>query len=92
MIAFFVCMCMYRLEIAFTGKTIGILAKSSKTLADAVLSVLQKHQLRPQDAVITVVSIILYAAFSNSSILDDYLLTMLRLLWQLEVTLHNNFL
>ncbi|KAM9497064.1 regulator of G-protein signaling 14a isoform 1-T1 [Clarias gariepinus] len=44
----------FTLEIAFTGKTIGILAKSSKTLADAVLSVLQKHQLRPQDAVITV--------------------------------------
>ncbi|MCI4381570.1 hypothetical protein PGIGA_G00253570 [Pangasianodon gigas] len=44
----------FTLEIVFTGKTIGIMAKSSKTLGDAVFSVLQKHQLRPQDAVITV--------------------------------------
>ncbi|XP_060743140.1 regulator of G-protein signaling 14a isoform X2 [Tachysurus vachellii] len=43
----------FTLEIAFTGKTIGIMAKSSKTLGDAVSSVLQKHELRPQDAVIT---------------------------------------
>ncbi|TSQ35266.1 Regulator of G-protein signaling 14 [Bagarius yarrelli] len=43
----------FTLEILFTGKTIGIMAKSSKTLGDAVASVLQKHQLQPQDAVIT---------------------------------------
>lgn len=51
-------LCMCRLEIMFTGKTIGIVAKSSKTLGDAVFSVLEKHQLRPQDAVITVVCIV----------------------------------
>ncbi|KAG7324459.1 hypothetical protein KOW79_012475 [Hemibagrus wyckioides] len=43
----------FTLEIVFTEKTIGIMAKSSKTLGDAVYSVLQKHQLQPQDAVIT---------------------------------------
>ncbi|XP_053498444.1 regulator of G-protein signaling 14a isoform X2 [Ictalurus furcatus] len=44
----------FMLEIVFTGKTIGIVAKSSKTLGDAISSVLQKHQLRLQDAIITV--------------------------------------
>ncbi|XP_060771223.1 regulator of G-protein signaling 14a isoform X1 [Neoarius graeffei] len=44
----------FTLEIVFTGKTIGIVAKSSKTLGDAISSVLQKHHVRPQDAVITV--------------------------------------
>ncbi|KAI5626788.1 regulator of G-protein signaling 14, partial [Silurus asotus] len=43
----------FTLEIVFTGKTIVIMAKSSKTLADAVSSVLQKQQLRQQDAIIT---------------------------------------
>ncbi|XP_047675772.1 regulator of G-protein signaling 14a isoform X2 [Tachysurus fulvidraco] len=43
----------FTLDIVLTGKTIGIMAKSSKTLGDAVSSVLQKHELRPQDAVIT---------------------------------------
>ncbi|GAA6094542.1 regulator of G-protein signaling 14a isoform X2 [Tachysurus ichikawai] len=43
----------FTLEIVLTGKTIGIMAKSSKTLGDAISSVLQKHELRPQDAVIT---------------------------------------
>lgn len=52
------CLCTCRLEIVFTGKTIGIVAKSSKTLGDSVSSVLQKHQLQPQDAVITVVCIV----------------------------------
>ncbi|CAM4618270.1 unnamed protein product [Leuciscus chuanchicus] len=41
------------LEIVFLGRTIGIIAKSSKTLGDAISSVLQKHQLRPQDVQIT---------------------------------------
>ncbi|XP_072524328.1 regulator of G-protein signaling 14a isoform X2 [Salminus brasiliensis] len=42
------------LEVVFTGKTSGIVAKSSKTVGDALTSVLQKHNLRPQDAVVTV--------------------------------------
>uniref|UniRef100_A0A671K915 Regulator of G-protein signaling 14-like n=1 Tax=Sinocyclocheilus anshuiensis TaxID=1608454 RepID=A0A671K915_9TELE len=37
------------LDIAFAGRTIGIIAKSSKNLGDALSTVLQKHQLRPQD-------------------------------------------
>lgn len=47
----------FRLEIAFTGKTTGIVAKSSKTLQDALSVVLQKHHLKPQDAVVTMVSV-----------------------------------
>ncbi|XP_034037900.1 regulator of G-protein signaling 14 isoform X2 [Thalassophryne amazonica] len=43
------------LEITFTGKTVGIVAKSSKTLQDALSVVLQKHNLRPQDAHVTMV-------------------------------------
>uniref|UniRef100_A0A672PA38 Regulator of G protein signaling 14a n=1 Tax=Sinocyclocheilus grahami TaxID=75366 RepID=A0A672PA38_SINGR len=39
----------FLLDIAFAGKTIGIIAKSSKNLGDALSTVLQKHQLRPQD-------------------------------------------
>ncbi|XP_016403397.1 regulator of G-protein signaling 14-like, partial [Sinocyclocheilus rhinocerous] len=39
----------FLLDIAFAGRTIGIIAKSSKTLGDALSTVLQKHQLRPQD-------------------------------------------
>ncbi|KAF1384619.1 hypothetical protein PFLUV_G00122090 [Perca fluviatilis] len=45
----------FALEIAFTGKTVGIMAKSSKTLQDALSAVLQKHQLKPQEAVVTMV-------------------------------------
>ncbi|XP_077080323.1 regulator of G-protein signaling 14a isoform X2 [Siphateles boraxobius] len=41
------------LEIVFLGRTIGIIAKSSKTLCDAISPVLQKHELRPQDMQIT---------------------------------------
>ncbi|XP_026855877.2 regulator of G-protein signaling 14 [Electrophorus electricus] len=40
-------------EVAFTGKTIAIVAKSNKTLQDALASLFQKHHLRPQDAVVT---------------------------------------
>lgn len=46
-----------RLEIAFTGKTMGIMAKSNKTLQDAISAVLQKHNLKPQDAFVTIVSL-----------------------------------
>ncbi|KAL6117718.1 rgs14 [Pungitius sinensis] len=46
---------MFALEIAFTGKTVGIVVKSSKTLQDALTAVLQKHQLKPQEAVVTMV-------------------------------------
>ncbi|KAM8848398.1 regulator of G-protein signaling 14 isoform 3-T3 [Synchiropus picturatus] len=45
----------FALEIAFTGKTGGIMVKSSKTLQDALSSVLQKHHLKPQDAIVTMV-------------------------------------
>ena len=45
-----------RLEIAFTGKTVGIMVKSSKTLQDALSVVMQKYQLKPQEAVVTMVS------------------------------------
>ncbi|XP_035804695.2 regulator of G-protein signaling 14 isoform X2 [Amphiprion ocellaris] len=46
---------MFALEIAFTGKTVGIMVKSSKTLQDALSAVMQKHHLKPQEAVITMV-------------------------------------
>lgn len=39
----------FALEIVFTGKTIGIMVKSSKTLQDALSAVLQKHHLKIQD-------------------------------------------
>ncbi|XP_059202731.1 regulator of G-protein signaling 14 [Centropristis striata] len=45
----------FALEIAFTGKTMGIMVKSSKTLHDAISAVLQKHQLKPQEALVTMV-------------------------------------
>ncbi|XP_054648861.1 regulator of G-protein signaling 14 isoform X2 [Dunckerocampus dactyliophorus] len=43
------------LENAFTGKTGGIMAKSSKTLQDALSTVLQKHSLKPHEAQVTIV-------------------------------------
>lgn len=45
----------FTLEIAFTGKTIGIMVKSSKTLQDALSAVLQKHHLKLQDVQLSVV-------------------------------------
>lgn len=45
------------LEIAFTHKTVGIMAKSSKLLQDALSAVLQKHQLKQEDVVVTIVSV-----------------------------------
>ncbi|XP_029368169.1 regulator of G-protein signaling 14 isoform X2 [Echeneis naucrates] len=45
----------FALEIAFTGKTMGIVAKSSKTLQDALSVVMQKHHLKPQETLVTMV-------------------------------------
>ncbi|XP_068182206.1 regulator of G-protein signaling 14 isoform X2 [Antennarius striatus] len=45
----------FLLEIAFTGKTVGIMVKSSKTLQDALTSVLQRHHLKQQDVSVTIV-------------------------------------
>lgn len=45
----------FALEIVFTGKTVGIMVKSSKKLQDALSMVLQKHHLKPQDALVTLV-------------------------------------
>uniref|UniRef100_A0A673K9P3 Regulator of G-protein signaling 14-like n=1 Tax=Sinocyclocheilus rhinocerous TaxID=307959 RepID=A0A673K9P3_9TELE len=43
----------FALDIVFSGRTLGIIAKSSKNLGDALSAVLQKHQLRPQDVQVT---------------------------------------
>ncbi|XP_064810471.1 regulator of G-protein signaling 14-like isoform X2 [Oncorhynchus masou masou] len=43
----------FALEVVFTGKTFGIMVKSSKTLLDALSMVLQKHQLRTHEAMVT---------------------------------------
>ncbi|XP_067375009.1 regulator of G-protein signaling 14 isoform X1 [Channa argus] len=43
----------FALEIAFIGKTMGINAKSSKTLQDALSAVMQKHCLKPHEVVVT---------------------------------------
>lgn len=51
----------FRLEIVFTGKTVGIMAKSNKTVQEALSAVLQKHNLKPQDGLITIVSLCIYA-------------------------------
>lgn len=48
----------FRLEIAFTQKTVGIMAKSSKLLQDALSAVLQKHHLKQEDVLITIVSML----------------------------------
>ncbi|XP_045886531.1 regulator of G-protein signaling 14 isoform X2 [Micropterus dolomieu] len=45
----------FALEIAFTGKTVGIMVKSSKTLQEALSAVLQKHHLKLQEAQVTMV-------------------------------------
>lgn len=41
------------LEVQFTGKTVGMVVKSSKTLQDALSAVLLKHQLKHQDVIVT---------------------------------------
>ncbi|KAJ8281582.1 hypothetical protein COCON_G00041010 [Conger conger] len=43
----------FTLELAFMGKAMGIMVKSSKTLIHALSSVLQKHHLRPNDVIVT---------------------------------------
>ncbi|CAB1325248.1 unnamed protein product [Coregonus sp. 'balchen'] len=43
----------FTLEVVFTGKTVGIMVKSSKTLQDALSAVLQKHQLASHQALVT---------------------------------------
>ncbi|XP_029627212.1 regulator of G-protein signaling 14a isoform X1 [Salmo trutta] len=43
----------FALEVVFTGKTVGIMVKSSKTLQDALSTVLQKHQLTSHQARVT---------------------------------------
>lgn len=50
----FVC---FRLEVVFTGKTVGIMVKSSKTLQDALSAILQKHQLASHQARVTMVGV-----------------------------------
>ncbi|KAK7922813.1 hypothetical protein WMY93_009715 [Mugilogobius chulae] len=45
----------FALEIAFTGKTVGIMVKSSKTLQDALSAVLQKHHLKLHEVQLSVV-------------------------------------
>lgn len=49
------CCCVVRVEVKFAGKTVAIIVKSSKTLRDALANLLQKHNLQPQDAIITMV-------------------------------------
>ncbi|XP_051505412.1 regulator of G-protein signaling 14-like isoform X1 [Myxocyprinus asiaticus] len=43
----------FALEMVFSGRTIGIFAKSSKSLGDVISAVLRKHQLQPQDVQVT---------------------------------------
>ncbi|KAJ8015307.1 hypothetical protein DPEC_G00024770 [Dallia pectoralis] len=43
----------FTLEVLFTGKTVGIMVKSSKTLQDALSTVLQKNQLEFHQALVT---------------------------------------
>ncbi|TSL04397.1 Regulator of G-protein signaling 14 [Bagarius yarrelli] len=45
----------FLLEIVFTDKSVAIVAKSNKTLQEALSSLLQKHHLRPQDVFVTMV-------------------------------------
>ncbi|XP_012675458.2 regulator of G-protein signaling 14a isoform X2 [Clupea harengus] len=40
-------------RVKFTGKTVGIVVKSSKTLRDALATLLQKYDIQPQDAFVT---------------------------------------
>ncbi|KAL0974024.1 hypothetical protein UPYG_G00214400 [Umbra pygmaea] len=43
----------FMLEVVFTGKTVGIMVKSSKTLQEALSAILQKHQLGLHEALVT---------------------------------------
>lgn len=40
----------------FVGKTVTIVAKSNKTLQEALFTILQKYNLRSHEAVVTMVS------------------------------------
>lgn len=52
-----VCLCfLYRVKVAFTGKTMAVVVKSNKMLQDALAAMLNKYRLRPQDATVTMVS------------------------------------
>ncbi|KAL0993856.1 hypothetical protein UPYG_G00114780 [Umbra pygmaea] len=42
----------FTVEILSTGKTVGIVVKSSKSLQEALTPVLQKQRLRPQDVIV----------------------------------------
>ncbi|XP_028316247.1 regulator of G-protein signaling 14 isoform X2 [Gouania willdenowi] len=44
---------MFALEITCVGKTVGIMVKSSKTLQDALSAVMLKHNLKPQETLVT---------------------------------------
>ncbi len=61
---------LFRLEIAFTGKTVGIMVKSSKTLQDALSMVLQKHHLKPQEALVSMVSVCINETITRSPTLS----------------------
>ncbi|XP_030638924.1 regulator of G-protein signaling 14, partial [Chanos chanos] len=43
----------FAVEVAFTGKTVGMMVKSNKTLQEALAVLLNKHRLRPQDCTVT---------------------------------------
>nr|XP_054594990.1 LOW QUALITY PROTEIN: regulator of G-protein signaling 14 [Nothobranchius furzeri] len=45
----------FMLENAFSGRTNAIVAKSNKTLQDALQAVMQKHQLKPQEVSVSMV-------------------------------------
>uniref|UniRef100_A0A3Q0SHQ9 Regulator of G protein signaling 14a n=1 Tax=Amphilophus citrinellus TaxID=61819 RepID=A0A3Q0SHQ9_AMPCI len=61
----------FALEIAFTDKTMGIMAKSSKTLQDALSVVLQKHHIKPQEALVTMVRLLDMLTRVQNSRVDD---------------------
>ncbi|XP_006632025.3 regulator of G-protein signaling 14 isoform X1 [Lepisosteus oculatus] len=44
----------FTLEVVFLGKTVGIVAKSSKVLSEALAPVLRKNELRPEEVVATI--------------------------------------
>ncbi|KAJ7996433.1 hypothetical protein DPEC_G00237020 [Dallia pectoralis] len=43
----------FTVEIRSTGKTVVVVVKSSKSLQEALTPVLEKHRLRPQDAIVS---------------------------------------
>lgn len=72
------CLC-HRLEMTFISRTVGIVAKSSKTLQDALSVVMQKYHLKPQEVSVTMVSVgcipvgLLHGlTFSSTFVWDKY--------------------